>query len=109
MLENRNISVNMGTEALVAGYGKSRNTCIHIKISPCLGLLTMDQTYKNNLTYICIHLFLTLNTNKDIIVKYQKRRKHCRNQDHTTQHQCTEKVFVHSLNYWRGRSFEGDR
>jgi hypothetical protein len=86
-----------------------RNTCIHIKISPCLGLLTMDQTYKNNLTYICIHLFLTLNTNKDIIVKYQKRRKHCRNQDHTTQHQCTEKVFVHSLNYWRGSSFEGDR
>jgi hypothetical protein len=24
MLENRNISVNMGTEALVAGYGNSR-------------------------------------------------------------------------------------
>jgi hypothetical protein len=44
MLENRNISINMGTEALVAGKGNSRNTCIHIKISPCLGLQTMDQT-----------------------------------------------------------------
>jgi hypothetical protein len=35
MLENRNISINMGTEALVAGSGNSKNACIHIKISPC--------------------------------------------------------------------------
>jgi hypothetical protein len=63
----------------------SRYTCIHIKISPCLGLLTMDQTYKNNWTTWLIHLFfsLTLNTKKDIIENYQKRTKICRNQDHT--------------------------
>jgi hypothetical protein len=52
----------------------SRYTCIHIKISPCLGLLTMDQTW-------LVHLFfsLTLNTKKDIIENYQKRSKICRN------------------------------
>jgi hypothetical protein len=74
----------------------SRYTCIHIKISPCLGLLTMDQTW-------LVHLFfsLTLNTKKDIIENYQKQRKICRNQDHTTKHKlknrCTSQVVLISL------------
>ena len=51
-----------------------------------------------------MHLFfsLTLNTNKDIIEKYQKRRKFVGTKITRPNINAQNKVFVHSLNYWRG-------
>jgi len=72
MLENINISVNMGTGALVAGQRNSRNTCIHIKISSCQLWTKLIRTT------LPIHLFfsLILNTNKDYNRKLPKSKKH---------------------------------
>jgi hypothetical protein len=82
-------------------------------------VLTMDQVYKPTLTYTSLTLIdllidwcltltfsnisaiswrsLTLNNSKDIIENLPKTKTNWRNENHTTQHQCAEKLLAHFL------------